>query len=252
MSVANVSVTFGGLKALDGVTFDVRDGECLGIIGPNGAGKSTLVNVLTGLQRADRGSCTFGGTDVTGRRPQVILRHGMARTFQHPRLIRRATVIDNVVCGLHRQLGYGVLSGLLRSPGVRRREAAAYELADRWITTLGMSSVRDTVVGTLPYPDQKKCEIVRAMVTSPRLVLMDEPVSGASAVDRRDVAREIAQIKSQGVTVVVIEHDVQFLMEIADRLCALDFGQVIALDAPDVVVQHPAVIEAYLGRHDDN
>lgn len=245
----SVTLRFGGVAALSEVSVDVREGEILGIIGPNGAGKSSLINVLTGAYRATSGSVRIDGEVVSGTRPAAIAAKGVVRTFQNLGLFDRMTVLENVMVGRHVRMKGGIVAGALRLPSTRRDEAAARRHCDELLRLLELEDVRDTLVGQLPYGTKKRVEFAKALAAEPRCILLDEPVAGLNSEESHRVAAIIARARSEfGATVVLIEHNVELVMSLADRVMVLDFGRRIALGTPDEVRRTPEVIAAYIGE----
>jgi branched-chain amino acid transport system ATP-binding protein len=250
LSVEDVHLAFGGVRALAGVSFDVRRGEIFAIIGPNGAGKTSVFNVISGLYLPQKGRVSFEGRDITRVPPHARAGLGIARTFQNIALFKGMTVLDNIKLGAHVRLGAGVLSGGLYLGPARREELRCRERIEREIVDLlEIEGIRKKVVGTLPYGLQKRVELARALALEPALLLLDEPMAGLNAEETEDMARFILDLSEQRrITSILIEHDMGVVMDISSRVMVIDFGQQIALDSPEVVRRDENVIRAYLGE----
>jgi len=252
LGVEDLSISFGGLAALSGLSFEVRDREIFALIGPNGAGKSTVFNVITGLYRPSRGRITLGGDDLLALAPHQIARRGVARTFQNTEVFRRMTALDNVLIGRHIHLRTGVIRGALALPAVGREELRAREAAHALLARFGLDDVAGIEAGSLPLGAQKRLEIARALASEPRLLLLDEPAGGLNPTETRTLMGVIRGLRDErGLTIVVVEHDMDLVMGISDRVAVLDHGRKIAEGAPREIVSDPAVVEAYLGSEDD-
>jgi branched-chain amino acid transport system ATP-binding protein len=244
----NISIAFGGIKAVDGVTFNVAEGEIFAIVGPNGAGKSTIFNLISRIYEPTGGTLRFQGQDITNVAPHTIARRGIARTFQNIELFEHATVLDNLLIGRHCRAQPNILAEMLFTPSVRRQELAHREAVEEVIDFLDLANYRDQRISGLPYGVRKVVELARALCAKPKLLLLDEPASGLNTEETEEVAFWIDDIKNDlGVTVIMIEHDMSLVSAVSDRVLALNNGRTLALGTPSQVQSDPAVIEAYLG-----
>jgi branched-chain amino acid transport system ATP-binding protein len=249
LQVDDVHLSFAGIRALRAVSFDVGAGELFAIIGPNGAGKTSLFNCLSGLYRPQRGSIRFLGRQLVGAKPDRIARAGIARTFQNIELFENLTVLDNLMLGRHVHVAYGTPSALLWLGKARREESSHRRMVEDIVDFLEIEPYRRQPVGVLPYGIKKRVELGRALAMEPKLLLLDEPVSGMNVEETEDMARFILDIREElAIALVLVEHDMGVVMDLADRVLALDFGIPIALGTPAEIQHHPDVIRAYLGE----
>ncbi len=249
LSITNVSKRFGGVIAVNNASMEVKAGSIHSIIGPNGAGKSTLFNLISALLPVSGGEIIFDGNPIHKARPHQLAAMGMGRTFQNLAVFTHLTVVQNLLVGLHHTLRTGVLTGGFFFGPARRAEIAARQRAEEIIDFLEIEELRDEIVGTLSYGMQKRVELGRALSTRPKLLLLDEMVSGMNSEETEDIARFILDIKEElGVSVLMIEHDMGIVMDISDRITVMNFGQCIADGTPHEVATNPEVIKAYLGR----
>jgi branched-chain amino acid transport system ATP-binding protein len=247
LAIEDLQLRFGGLVVVDRVTFAVERHELLALIGPNGAGKTSVLNCISGIYRG-QGAIRFRGRDIGGLAPHDIARLGIARTFQHGELFPQMSVIDNLLTGRHARMRTNALAEMLFLPGVRREEIVHRAAVEKVIAFTELERYRDSPVAILPFGTQKLVGFARALALEPTVLLLDEPSAGLNRDEREDLARFILRIKHQlGIAMIWIEHDMQMVSDLADRIHVLNYGRTLAEGGPDEVLNHPTVIEAYLG-----
>jgi branched-chain amino acid transport system ATP-binding protein len=250
LAAERLSIAFGGVRALDEVSLAIAPGLVFSIIGPNGAGKTTLFNLFSGLYRPLDGRVRFAGEDVTGLTPDRLARRGLSRTFQNLQIFFRMTALENIMVGRHRHETTGMLSNLLHLPAVVRQNRDTREAARAALARVGLQAEADSPAGALPYGALKRLEIARALASEPKALLLDEPAAGCNPVETRELDRVIRSIVKDGITVVLVEHDMRLVMNVSDRIHVLANGRTLAEGTAAEVRSDPAVVEAYLGIHE--
>jgi branched-chain amino acid transport system ATP-binding protein len=248
LEIRNLAKTFGGLKAIDNVTFTVPDGSLTAVIGPNGAGKTTLFNLVTNLFHPDTGAISFYGQSLIGRSPDDIASMGLIRTFQTARVFPGMTVLENALAGAHLKVRSGLLSQMFWLSSARREEKALMKEAEALLDLVGLIDLKDAAATDLPMGSQKLLEVVRALMARPRLLLLDEPAAGLNDSETEDLAHLLSAVRSAGITVIVVEHNMSLVMSISDQVVVLDAGAVAASGTPAEIQKDARVIAAYVGQ----
>jgi len=249
LNLSDCTIAFGGLVAVDSVDMELKPGELIGLIGPNGAGKTTVFNLITGVYRPTRGRICLGGKDIHGQRPHEIAAEGIARTFQNIRLFGSMSALDNVRVGAHTHVRYSTIAAVARTSAFRQQDHELTNKCVHLLHVLGLGAFRDIEARSLPYGEQRRLEIARALGSDPKVLLLDEPTAGMNPHETRELMEVIKSIRDEfGLTILLIEHDMRVVMGICERIYVLDYGKVIAEGKPEEIRANPAVIEAYLGE----
>jgi branched-chain amino acid transport system ATP-binding protein len=253
IEIEHIKLRFGGVEALRGVSLELREGEVLAIIGPNGAGKTCILNCINGFYRPYSGRLRYGGKDITNLRPDKVAQLGIARTFQNIQLFTGLSTVDNLMAGRHIKMGHNWLQGALFFGPARQEEVKNRALVEDIIDFLELEPIRNEVVGAVPYGLRKRVDLGRALAQEPKVLLLDEPMAGMNAEEKEDIARFVIDIfELRKIPIVLVEHDMGVVMDIANRIVVLNFGEVIAEGTPDEIESNPEVIEAYLGTTEDD
>lgn len=249
LQVSDLTMRFGGLLAVDTITFDVKHDEVFAIIGPNGAGKTTVFNCVGGFYKPTSGSITMDGKNVTGQPSHKVARHGLVRTFQNVRLFKKLTVLENLLVAQHTHIETGLLRGLLKTPSYRASEKHALQEAAKWLDFMDIRDYANREAGNLAYGHQRRLEIARCMITKPRLLMLDEPAAGLNPQEKQNLQLLIDQLRREfDVAVLLIEHDMSLVMGVSDRIMVMEHGKQIMTGLPEEVRNDPRVIKAYLGE----
>ena len=249
LEIKNLGISFGGLRAVDDFSITIEKGQLYGLIGPNGAGKTTIFNLLTGVYKPNMGTIQLDGMNITGKKTMEINRAGVARTFQNIRLFKNLTALDNVKIAMHKNIKYGTLQAILRTPNYYREEERVEQQAEELLKVVHLYDKRNELASNLPYGEQRRLEIARALATKPKVLFLDEPAAGMNPQETADLTRLIHQIKDDfHLTVILIEHDMSLVMTICERIYVLDYGKCIANGVPEVIKNDKRVIKAYLGE----
>ena len=247
LKIDSLTIRFGGLAAVENLSTGIRKGEIFGLIGPNGAGKTTTFNMISGVYAPTSGTITFNGRQIQGLRPDQIARLGITRTYQNINLFGDMTVLENVLTGCHTLQKANLWTVILGTPSVRREEARVHEKSEALLEYVGLARKRNEKARNLPYGEQRKLEIARAMASDPQLLLLDEPAAGMNLAEKDDLAALIRRINADGKTILLVEHNMKLVMSICDRICVLNFGKKLAEGTPEEIQGNPAVVSAYLG-----
>jgi branched-chain amino acid transport system ATP-binding protein len=249
MEIKNLYKSFGGLSAVLNFNFNMENNDLVGLIGPNGAGKTTVFNLITGVYKPDQGTITFAGQNLVGLPPYIICKKGIARTFQNIRLFRDLTVLDNVRIAIHKDVNYGFLSAILRTPGFFRGETEIEDKALEYLKIFKLESKKNEIASNLPYGEQRRLEIARALATSPTILILDEPAAGMNPQETQELMKLIQWLRQDfKLSILLIEHDMSLVMGVCERIFVLDYGQIIAEGEPEEIRNNKQVIEAYLGE----
>lgn len=248
LEIRGVTQRFGGVTALEDISFTITPGEITGVIGPNGAGKTTLFNIISGIYAQTSGTISFDGRDVSGFSSERLAVLGVVRTFQNVELFGKMTVLENAMVGLHTRSSSGLIACMLKTPGHLAEERRIRERALHWLDYTGIADLAEITAGNLPFGKGRMLEIARALALEPRIILMDEPAAGLNSRESQDLALLIRKIRDMGITVVLVEHDMELVMDICDTIVVLNLGRLLAQGTPREIQENPQVIAAYLGE----
>ncbi len=251
LKIKEITKRFGGLIAVNQVSLQVGEGEIFGLIGPNGAGKTTFFNMLTGIYKPNEGQILFEDKQIQGIKPFRISQLGISRTFQNIRLLKEETVLENVKVGMFGKTRSGLWSAILSLQSAKKEEESVKEESQKIIELVGLNGYENEMAGSLSYGNQRRVEIARALVSGPKLLLLDEPTAGMNAEETKEIVELIRKIRGNGTTIILIEHNVGMVIGLCDRIAVFDHGEKIADDKPEAIISNPAVIEAYIGKEDD-
>lgn len=251
LNVKHLTIRFGGLVAVNDVTFDLQAGEIFGLIGPNGAGKTTTFNLISGVYRPTSGDILFDGQSIAGKKPYQVNHLGIARTYQNINLFKKMTVLENVMVGCHSQSSKGLFASVFRTAGQRREEREIQASCHEILDIVQLNSKSHLPASSLSYGEQRRLEIARALGGKPRLLLLDEPAAGMNHQEKIELNATIRKINAMGITILLVEHDMAVVMTVCDRVCVLNHGRLLALDEPAAIQRNQDVIDAYLGSEDD-
>jgi len=252
LEAKDLTIKFGGLVAVDSVNLQLAKGKIWALIGPNGAGKSTVLNLFTGIYTPSSGEIFFDGSTNAGLKAFDIVKKGIGRTFQSTILFKELTVLQNVMVGYSYHINTTVMDSIIHNKRFKEEEAKARKIAEETLLFLGLFNKRDIIAGQLPYGQQRLLEIARALATQPKLLLLDEPTAGMIPIETEDLFQKLKAINAKGITILIIEHNINFIMNIADQIVVLDFGKKIAEGTPEEIKNHPKVIKSYLGGGDED
>lgn len=247
LQLEKVTIRFGGLVAVNEVTTRVEEGQIFGLIGPNGAGKTTLFNIITGVYAPTSGKVIFQGREIQGKRPHVVNQLGIARTYQNINLFQKMTVLENVLVGTHSRTKAGLVEAIFNTKAKRAEEQAAIDSCMELLEFMGLQKKANMRASSLPYGEQRRLEIARAMASQPAFLLLDEPAAGMNLTEKEELARMIKRIRDRGITIFLVEHNMRLVMNVCDEICVLNYGKKLAQGTPEEIQNDPLVISAYLG-----